>query len=87
MATNASWNVLQQKLIPRPKEKKKTDKSKFKPKFGGSNNLQAPPTRGDTGSNSRRDHLGNTMSSMRSAMEKNPSSAENSPTHSALKKK
>lgn len=86
MATNASWNVLQSKLIPRPKEKKKTDKSKFKPKIG-SNNLQAPPTRGDTGSNSRRDHLGNTMSSMRSGMEKNPSSAENSPTHGALKKK
>ena len=81
--------MLQSKLIPRPKEKKKTDKSKFKSKFGGSNNLQAPPTRGDTGSNSRREHLGNTMSrsSMRSAMEKNASSTENSPTHSGLKKK
>jgi len=87
LAANASWNVLQQKLIPRPKEKKKTDKSKFKPKANMST-LAAPPTRGETGSNSRRgDHLGNTMSSMRSGMEKNPSSAENSPTHASIRRK
>jgi len=48
--------------------------------------LAAPPTRGETGSNSRRgDHLGNTMSSMRSGMPQ--SSAENSPTHASVKRK